>query len=344
MTKLTQKKIKFEWGDKQEAAFQLLKQKLYSAPILALPEEAKISSHTATLRRRVWALARKPEHIMSEDVGEMLVEMQHFQKLLENKSWKPRGGWNPVPHWQEFGYLSRPNIKGRQDCWYNPKYPNGSGITSPWILSRNFLRRLKIVPKELVTRHWIPHLNHLRRDPRYAIKFLEFTSDALGTNLDMSTAYHPQTDGQSERTIQTLEEMLRACAIDFGKVEKLKYSSRTDPETTEKIFPDQAKDASSARDRQKSYSDISVIERVGEVAYKLELPEELSRVHNTFHVSNLKKCHADEPLARSRDPSGSKVRLNSKRRPEFTWEREDQFKKKYPHLFTKTTPSSSAAL
>ncbi|GJU60562.1 putative reverse transcriptase domain-containing protein [Tanacetum coccineum] len=40
-----------------------------------------------------------------------------------------------------------------------------------------------------------------------------------------------------------------------------------------------------------------VLEKVGEVAYKLELPEELSRAHNTFHVSNLKKCHADEPLA-----------------------------------------------
>ncbi|GKA16554.1 hypothetical protein Tco_0696301 [Tanacetum coccineum] len=114
-----------------------------------------------------------------------------------------------------------------------------------------------------------------------------------------------------------------------------------------------------------------VLEKVGEVAYKLELPEELIRVHNTLHVSHLKKCHADEPLAvpldglhfddklqfveepveiinrevkrlkRSRIPL-VKVRWNSKRGPEFTWEREEQFRKKYPHLFTKTAPSSSA--
>nr|GEW47893.1 putative reverse transcriptase domain-containing protein [Tanacetum cinerariifolium] len=113
-----------------------------------------------------------------------------------------------------------------------------------------------------------------------------------------------------------------------------------------------------------------ILERVGDVAYKLDLPEELSRVHNTFHVSNLKKWHADEPLAvpldglhfddklhfveepveivdrevkrlkRSRIPL-VKVRWNSKRGPEFTWEREDQFRKKYPHLFAKSAPSSS---
>nr|GEX94315.1 putative reverse transcriptase domain-containing protein [Tanacetum cinerariifolium] len=113
-----------------------------------------------------------------------------------------------------------------------------------------------------------------------------------------------------------------------------------------------------------------VLERVRDVAYKLNLPEELSRVHNTFHVSNLKKFHADEPLfipldglhfddklhfveepvelvdhevkrlKRSRIPL-VKVRWNSKRGPDFTWEREDQFRKKYPHLFAKTASSSS---
>ncbi|GKA35375.1 hypothetical protein Tco_0721866 [Tanacetum coccineum] len=113
-------------------------------------------------------------------------------------------------------------------------------------------------------------------------------------------------------------------------------------------------------------------EDVGFVAYKIKLPRELSRVHNTFHVSNLKKCHADEPLAvpldglhiddklqfvkepveitdrefkrlrQSRVPI-VKVRWDSRRGPEFTRERKDQFKKKYLHLFTKTTPSTSAA-
>nr|GEU68373.1 putative reverse transcriptase domain-containing protein [Tanacetum cinerariifolium] len=102
--------------------------------------------------------------------------------------------------------------------------------------------------------------------------------------------------------------------------------------------------------------------RVGTVSYRLELLEQLSRVHSTFHVSKLKKCMADEPLAIPLDEiqvddklnfieepvkimdrevkhlkhsriSIVKVRWNSRRGPEFTWEREDQMQKKYPHFF-----------
>ncbi|GJS11103.1 hypothetical protein Tco_0367899 [Tanacetum coccineum] len=113
-----------------------------------------------------------------------------------------------------------------------------------------------------------------------------------------------------------------------------------------------------------------ILERVGPVAYKLELPEELSNVHSTFHVSNLKKCLSDKSLVipmkelrlddklnfveelveimdrevkqlkQSRIPI-VKVRWNSKRGPKFTWEREDQIRAKYPHLFSNITPTSN---
>ncbi|GJZ96268.1 hypothetical protein Tco_0668602 [Tanacetum coccineum] len=69
-----------------------------------------------------------------------------------------------------------------------------------------------------------------------------------------------------------------------------------------------------------------ILAKVGTLAYRLELLEQLSRVHSTFHVSNLKK------LKQSRIPI-VKIRWNSRRGPEFTWELEDQMKKKYPHLF-----------
>ncbi|GJZ21471.1 putative reverse transcriptase domain-containing protein [Tanacetum coccineum] len=113
-----------------------------------------------------------------------------------------------------------------------------------------------------------------------------------------------------------------------------------------------------------------ILKRIGPVAYKLELPEELSNVHNTFHVSNLKKCLSDESLVipmkelklddklnfveepveimdreikqlrQSRIPI-IKVRWNSKRGPEYTWEREDEIRAKYPHLFSNFPSSSS---
>ncbi|GJU63351.1 putative reverse transcriptase domain-containing protein [Tanacetum coccineum] len=75
----------------------------------------------------------------------------------------------------------------------------------------------KMYLKEVVARHGIPVSIICDRDPRLASNFWKSLQKALGTSLDMSTAYHPETDGQSKRTIQTLEDMLRACVIDFGK-------------------------------------------------------------------------------------------------------------------------------
>ncbi|GKD77164.1 putative reverse transcriptase domain-containing protein [Tanacetum coccineum] len=153
-------------------------------------------------------------------------------------------------------------------------------------------------------------------DPMDKLARIYLKENALGTNLDMSTAYHPQTDGQSERTIQTLEDMLRACAIDFGKgwvnhLPLVKFSYNNSYHASIKAAPFKALYGRKCRSlrmhllvltkelrRFEAYvGPFKVLEKVGSVAYKLELPQELSRVHNTFHVSKLKKCYADEPLA-----------------------------------------------
>ncbi|GJY09477.1 reverse transcriptase domain-containing protein [Tanacetum coccineum] len=116
----------------------------------------------------------------------------------------------------------------------------------------------------------------------------------------MSTAYHPQTDAQSERTIQTLKDMLCACVIDFGKgwinhLPLVEFSYNNSYHASIKAATVEALTVKKCHSLY--VGPFKVLEKVGSVAYKLELPEVLSRVHNTFHVSNLKKCYADEPLA-----------------------------------------------
>nr|GEY09738.1 putative reverse transcriptase domain-containing protein [Tanacetum cinerariifolium] len=249
--------------------------------------------------------------------------------------------------------------------------------------------------KEVVARHGIPVSIICDRDPRFTSNFWRSLQKALGTSLDMSIAYHPETDGQSERTIQTLEDMLRTSAIDFGKgwvnhLPLVKFSYNNSYHASIKAAPFEAlyvgdkvmlkaspwkgvvRFGKWGKLNPRYFGPFKVLEKIGKVAYKLELPEELSRVHHTFYVSNLKKCHADEPLVVPMDGLHFddkllfveepveiidrevkrlkqsrillvKVQWNSKRGHEFTWKREDQFRKKYPHLFTKTAPLSSAA-
>ncbi|GJY41495.1 putative nucleotidyltransferase, ribonuclease H [Tanacetum coccineum] len=341
-------------------------------------------------------------------------------------------------HQRPSGLLVQPDIP--QWKWDNitmdfvTKLPKSSqGYDTIWVIVDRLTKSAIFVPmretdpmdklarmylKEVVTRHGIPLSIICDRDPRFASNFWRSLQNALGTSLDMSTAYHPQTDGQSERTIQTLEDMLRACAIDFGKgwvnhlpLVEFSYNNSyhasikaapfealygrkcrspvcwaevgevqlTGPEivqeTTEKIVQIKQR-MQAARDRQKSYADLKrkpmefqvgdkvmlkvspwkgvvhfgkweklnpryvgpfkVLEKVRSIAYKLELPQELSM--ELVEIMD----HEVKRLKRSRIPI-IKVQWNSRRGLEFTWEREDQFRKKYPHLFTKIAPSSSAA-
>ncbi|GJV30249.1 putative reverse transcriptase domain-containing protein [Tanacetum coccineum] len=272
-----------------------------------------------------------------------------------------------------------------------PRTPNG--YDTIWVI---FDRLTKLA-------HFLPmnKMDSMEKLTRLYLKEIE----ALGTDLDMSIAYHPQTDGQSERTIQTLEDMLHASVIEFGSswdrhlplvefsynnsyytsIKVAPYealyrrkcrspvcwsevgdSQLTGPElirdTTEKIV--QIKNRLlTARSRQKSADKrakplefkvddmvllkvspwkgavhfgkrgklspcyirpFKILARVGLVAYTLELPEELKGIHIDREVKRLKQSRT--PIV--------KVRWNSQRGPEFTWEREDQIKKKYSHLFT----------
>nr|GEV90551.1 putative reverse transcriptase domain-containing protein [Tanacetum cinerariifolium] len=384
--------------------------------------------------------ARKLENIKKEDVGGMLVENAKNPDAIREQKLEPRAdgtqclngrSWIPcygdsrsvIMHeshkskysihpgsdkmYQDMKKLYWwPNMKAdiATMFWDNitmdlvtklPKSPQG--YDTIWVIIDRLTKSAIFAPMR--------ETDPLEKLAKLYLKEVRTLQKALGTSLDMSMGYHPETDGQSERTIQTLEDMLRACVIEFRKgwvnhlpLVEFSYNNsyhariKAAPfealyeivqETIEKIIQIKQR-IQAAHDRQKSYADLKckpmkfqvgdkVIERVGSVAYKLDLLEELSSVHNTFHVSNLKKCYANKPLAvpldglhfddklqfveelvdimdrevkwlrNSRVPI-VKVRWNSRRGPEFTWEREDQFKKKYPHLFTKTAPSSSAAL
>ncbi|GJX83171.1 putative reverse transcriptase domain-containing protein [Tanacetum coccineum] len=250
----------------------------------------------------------------------------------------------------------------------------------------------RLYMKKVVTRHGIPVSIICDRDGRFMSNFWRAFQKALGTRLDMSNAYHPHTNGQSRRTVQTLEDMLRACVIDFGNgwerhLPLIEFSYNNSYHASIKAVPFDARYGWKCRSpvcwAEKSYADVRRKPLEFQVGYKVMLKVSPWKgvIHfgkrgklnpSTFQVSNLKKCLSDEPLAipldeihiddklhfveepveimdhevkrlkQSRIPI-IKVQWNSRRGPEFTWEREDQFRKKYPHLFTKNAPSTSAA-
>ncbi|KAD4385555.1 hypothetical protein E3N88_25724 [Mikania micrantha] len=281
----------------------------------------------------------------------------------------------------------------------------------------------EIYVREVVSRHGVPVTIISDRDTRFTSRFWRNFQEELGTKLLLSTAYHPQTDGQSERTIQTLEDMLRACIIDFGgswddylplaefsynnsyhssirmppyemiygrkcrtpvcwgEVGQRELAHKNVVKATNEWIDQICAHLKVAQDRQKSYADkrrrpiefqrgklnprfigpFKIIARVVEVALRLDLPEELSGIHNTFHVSYLRKCLADEsayvpledreiddklnyverPVAildrkvkqhRNKSLSQEKVQWKNRTGSEATWESINEMRKYYPFL------------
>nr|GFA66539.1 putative reverse transcriptase domain-containing protein [Tanacetum cinerariifolium] len=159
LTLLTQKNKTYVWGDKQDEAFCILKEKLCNAPVLALLDGSN-------------------NFVVYCDASE-----------------------------QGFG-------SGYDAIWVIIDRLTKSAHFLPIHEDYKTEKLTRIYIKEIVARHGVPVSMISDHDGRIALHLWQALQEALGTKLHMSTAYHPETDGQSERTIQTLEDMFRACVMD----------------------------------------------------------------------------------------------------------------------------------
>ncbi|TYK21477.1 reverse transcriptase [Cucumis melo var. makuwa] len=215
---------------------------------------------------------------------------------------------------------------------------------------------------------------------KFTSKFWPSLQQALGTKLLFSTAFHPQTDDQSERTIQTLEDMLRACALQFKDVVELpcagmklekgnKRRRVLEFEVGDKVFLKLSpwkgvlRFGGKGKLSPRFIGPYEILERIGPVAHRLALPMELSRIHEIFHVSMLRKyvpdssyileaqpvhlkenlyyeeesiqiLHKKEQVLRNKVIPLVKVLWRNHNTEEATWETEQAMKAQYPHLFT----------
>nr|GEW81541.1 retrotransposon protein, putative, Ty3-gypsy subclass [Tanacetum cinerariifolium] len=274
MTKLTQKNVKFDWGEKEEAKFQLIKQKLCSAPILALLKgtkkfivyfdgshkglgvvlmqnekvitydsrqlnihEKNYTTHDLELGAVVFALKMWRHYLYRtrKDLPKEKLEPGADRTLcLNNRSWIPCFGdlKTLIMHESHQSKDSGMDMGENHHDFITKLPKTTNSYDTIWVIvdrhtkSAHFLpmrendpieKLMRLYMKEVVTRHRLHVFIISDRDGRFTSLFWKALHKTLGTRLDMSTAYHPQTDDQSKRTIQTLEDMLRACVIDFGK-------------------------------------------------------------------------------------------------------------------------------
>nr|GEU77760.1 putative reverse transcriptase domain-containing protein [Tanacetum cinerariifolium] len=321
-----------------------------------------------TLSRKAQIEARKEENYRVEDLCRMIKKLESRADgtlCLRNRSWVPclgdlktlimheshKSKYSIHPGSDKmYQYLKKlywwPNIKAdittyiskcRACAKVKAEYMKPSAKENDSIekLTRQYL-------KEVVSKHEVP----------VSIIF----------DRDGSNSYHTSIKAAPFEAFYGRKCRSPVCWAEVGDVQLI--GLKIVRETTKKIIQIKHR-LQPSRDRQKSYTD----KRVGTIAYRLDLPEKQSRVHSTFHVSNLKKCLSDEPLVipldeihvdnklnfieepdeiidrevkrlkQSRIPI-VKVRWNSRRGPKYTWEREDQMQKKYPHLFANPKSAS----
>ncbi|GJT88597.1 putative reverse transcriptase domain-containing protein [Tanacetum coccineum] len=362
MTKLTQKKVAFEWGDKQEAAFQTLKHKLCSAPILALPQGAKnFIVYCDASHKELGVVLMQNEKVIVYASRQLKIHEKNYTThdlelvlLLSDYDCEIR--YHPGKENVVADSLSRKEqIK--------PLRVRALVMTIGFYLPKQMLNAqteaqklenlknedvggmiMKDIPKEKLEPHtdetlclngrsWLPCYGDLRtvimHDPGLTKSPIEF---------DSTTREYPMKMDNINNGF--CQKASLSHAKDTNTIRADKFNSPVQKETTEKVI--QTSKNQAALDRVIS-SKISPW-KCGPY-FGAAVPLEGLHVDDKLHFVEEPVEIMDQEvkwLKQSRIPI-VKVRWNSRRGPEFTWEREDQFQKKYLHLFTKPVPSSSVA-
>nr|GFB36254.1 putative reverse transcriptase domain-containing protein [Tanacetum cinerariifolium] len=277
LTLLTQKDKTYVWGDKQEEAFRILKEKLCNAPVLALLDgpnyfvvycDASNQGFGCVLMQRgksglkdkileaqgeaskdlkapnEW-LRRLDTRFERRYDGEInffdqiwILSVGGVRKLIMDEAHTSRYSVHPDKSRTSGTFrITSAAINSKMEIEeikmdLVTKFPkNSSGYDAIWVIVDRLTKSAYFLPirkdyktkklariyiNEIVARHGVPVSIILDRDGRFASHLWQALRKALGTRLNMSTAYHPKTDGQSERTMQTLKDMLRICVMDLG--------------------------------------------------------------------------------------------------------------------------------
>ena len=389
---------------------------------------------------------------MKRDIAEFVSRCLTCQQVKAEHQ-KPAGLLQslPIPQWK-WERITMDFVVGLPRC--------RSGHDTIWVIVDRLTKSAHFLPirntdsldtlaqlyvREIIRLHGTPVSIVSDRDPRFTSRFWPSLQNALGTKLHFSTAFHPQTDGQSERTIQTLEDMLRACVLKFRgswdtHLPLMEFAYNNSYQASIGMAPYEALYGRKCRtpvcwdevgerklvgseivqvtcdkikvirdrlkisqDRQKSYADnrrrdlkfevgdmvflrispwkgvlrfgkrgklspryigpYRIVERIGEVAYRLELPSDLDRIHDVFHVSMLHKYVPDPSHVLTEQPVEIQENLTYEEEPvqildrreqvlrnktiplvkilwrshsieEATWELEAQMRHQYPQLFS----------
>ncbi|GJS64854.1 putative reverse transcriptase domain-containing protein [Tanacetum coccineum] len=315
MTKLTQKSVKFDWGEKEETAFQTLKQKLCSAPILALPEGSEnFVVYCDASHKGLGAILMQKEKVIAYASRQLKVHEKNYT------TYDLELGAVHIVDQKELNMRQRGCLELLSDYDYEIRYHSGKANVVADALSRKErIKPLRVWALVMTIRLNLPKqiLNaqtKARKEENFMNEYLQGMINKLEPRADGTLCLNNRSwipcfgelralimydSHKSKYSIHPGSDMM------YQDLKKLYWWPNMKAEITTYVrehnngFCHQAaKDGHWSRhDLGNRRSSDQIITKVGTVAYRLELPEQLSRVHSTFHVSNLKKCLADETLA-----------------------------------------------